>query len=252
MKKIYLITSLVAGMSAFAQNANVALSNLSSNNGYANYNSSTKQISGIFFEILSDGNSSTNVLNDFQTSLYLLTCDANGNVTGTTPIIIKTYNVSGMNQMSALDYSNESVDLSQVSGLNDDTYRLGVWVNSDIGIPQPPDNPNDNAGLLQSSAGTAAGSVINYSSSGSTTGITAIAGNNTQIQVYPNPVSDSVTFSNIKTGVISISDISGKVVESITVTEGNASLNMSNYNAGIYFYQVKSDNGLISGKIIKK
>src|SRR4051812_47891352 len=99
MKKIYLISNLVFGMSVCAQNANVSLSNLSSNNGYSNYNSSTKQISGIFFEVLSSGNNSNNILDNFETSLYLLPCDANGSASGSTPIIIKTYNISGMYQM---------------------------------------------------------------------------------------------------------------------------------------------------------
>lgn len=238
-------------MSVFAQNANVSLSNLSSNNGYSNYNTGTKQISGIFFEILSDGNNSNNLLDDFQTSLYLLTCDASGNATGSTPIIIKTYNISGMYQLHSIDYSNESVDLSQVSGLNDGMYRMGVWVNSDTGIPQPPDDPNDNAALLRSSAGTAAGSIINYSSSGAT-GIAEVSGANKPLSIYPNPVSDIATVSNAGSGVITISDISGRVIESTIIAGESTDLNMSNYKPGIYFYQLKRSNGVISGKFIKE
>src|SRR5690606_9124849 len=144
MKKIYLLVSMALGISAFSQNANVSLSNLNSNNGYSNYNTSSKEISGIFFELLSEGDNSLNVLVDFETSLYLIECDANGTATSNTPIIIKTYNISGMQQMHSIDYSGESVDLSQVNGLADGLYRMGVWVNSDTGIPQPPDDPSDN------------------------------------------------------------------------------------------------------------
>src|SRR5688572_10078322 len=119
MKKSLLFLTFF--LSAFgilsAQDANVSLSNLSSNNGYSSYDNSTKTISDIFFEILSDGDNSNNTMSDFEVSLYLLPCDNGGSPTSSTPIVIKVYQITAMQQLHAIDYTNENVDLSQVSGL---------------------------------------------------------------------------------------------------------------------------------------
>ena len=113
MKKIYLLASLAFTLNAFAQDANVSLSNLNNNNGYSTYDNSTKTISGIFFEILSDGNNSNNIISDFQVSLYLLSCDNSGSPNSSTPVVIKTYQISGMQQLHSIDYSIERVEGSQ-------------------------------------------------------------------------------------------------------------------------------------------
>src|SRR6185437_9668670 len=211
MKKIYLLASLAFTLNAFAQDANVSLSNLNSNNGYTSYDNSTKIISGLFFEVLSDGNNSNNIISTFQVSVYLLACDNTGTPTSSTPIVAKTYIVSGMQQLHAVNYSNESVDLTQVSSLPDGTYRMGVWVNSDNGVPNPPDDPSDNAGLLQSNAGTDVGSVINFSSA---SGIEKVV-DSEHVLVYPNPANNSFQVSligNSNKATICIYDINGKMV----------------------------------------
>src|SRR5665213_929480 len=121
-----------------------------------------------------------------------------------------------MQQLHSLDYSSESVDLSQVSGLTDGMYRMGVWVNSDNGVSNPPDDPNDNAGLIQSSAGTSAGSVINYTSA---TGIAKLANINEQVSVYPNPANNSfqIAFTGNKQATVNVYDINGNMVLSQSI-----------------------------------
>lgn len=246
MKKIYLLASMVFTLNAFAQDANVSLSNLSSNNGYSGYNSSTTTISGIFFEVLSDGDNSNNIISDFQVSLYLLACDNNGNATGSTPIVIKVYQVSGMQQLHALDYSGESVDLSQVSGLMDGTYRMGVWVNSDNGVPNPPDDPSDNAALLQSNAGTPSGSVINYSTAA---GI-ATVGNNVQVLIYPNPAKTSFQVSvNNSNAQIYMYDVNGKMVLSQNLN-GKTTVDTGNLADGVYNISIVSNEGTLNKKLV--
>lgn len=248
MKKIYLLASLAFTVNAFAQDANVSLSNLSSNNGYSSYDNSTKIISGLFFEVLSDGNNSNNIISDFQVSAYLLACDNSGSPTSSTPIVVKTYAVTGMQQLHALDYSNESVDLSQVSGLADGTYRMGIWVNSDGGVPNPPDDPSDNAGLLQSNAGTAQGSIINFSSAA---GIKQISMNE-QVNIYPNPAganfSISIAGSN-KPATMYVYDINGKMVMSQPVN-GKTTIDTSNLTNGIYNISVTSSEGIANKRLI--
>jgi len=128
---------------ASAQNANVSVSNLSNNSYYGGYDNNSKIISGIYFKVLADGTNSLYTLDDFQVSLYLL------EVGSSTPIKIKNYTISGMHHFASWDFENESVDLSTVSGLTSGQYRLGVWANSDYGIPQPPDQGSDNAYLIR-------------------------------------------------------------------------------------------------------
>jgi hypothetical protein len=248
MKKIYLLASLAFMVNAFAQDANVSLSNLNSNNGYASYDNNTKMVSGLFFEVLSDGNNSNNIISNFQVSIYLLACDNTGSATSSTPIIAKVYQVTGMQQMHALNYSNESVDLSQVSGLADGTYRMGIWVNSDNGVPNPPDNPNDNAGLIQSNAGTDVGSIINFSSAA---GIEKI-GNNEQVLVYPNPANNSFQISvigNSKQATICMYDINGKMVLSQVINR-KTSIDTSNLKDGVYNISITSSEGVVNRRLV--
>lgn len=234
MKKIYstAVCTLAFAMSAFAQNANVSLSNLSSNNGFLSYDNGSKVISDIFFEVLSDGDNSNNVLDDFQVSLYLLECDASGSATSNTPIVIKTYDIYGMQQLHAIDYSNETVDLDDVAGLNEGLYRLGVWVNSDGAIPNPPDDPSDNAGLLKADDGTMQSSIINFASS------TAIAetGNTLRFSVFPNPANEWLTIkgdAQLQNKKILVFDLLGNCVIDTQLND-DSKVNISNLPAGIY------------------
>jgi len=246
MKKIYLLASLAFTVNAFAQDANVSLSNLSSNNGYSSYDNNTKIISGLFFEVLSDGNNSNNIISDFQVSIYLLPCDNSGSPTSSTPVIAKIYPITGMQQMHALDYSNESVDLSQVSGLADGTYRMGVWVNSDGGVPNPPDDPSDNAGMLQSNAGTPSGSVINYSAAA---GIEKV-GNSGHVLIYPNPAGSSFQVSvSGKQAHMCMYDVNGKMVLSQAVND-KASIDASTLNDGVYNISITSSEGVVNKRLV--
>ena len=248
MKKIYLLASLAFTINAFAQDANVSLSNLNSNNGYSSYDNSTKMVSGLFFEVLSDGNNSNNIISDFQVSIYLLACDNSGTPTSSTPVIAKVYQVSGMQQLHSLDYSGESVDLSQVSGLADGTYRLGVWVNSDNGVPSPPDNVNDNAGLLQSNAGTDQGSIINFSSAA---GIKQVFMNE-QVSVYPNPANNSFNVSvtgNSKQVNVCVYDINGKMVLS-QIINGKTSIDTSHLIDGVYNVSIANSEGVVNKRLV--
>ena len=248
MKKIYLLASLAFTINAFAQDANVSLSNLNSNNGYSTYDNNTKTVSGLFFEILSDGNNSNNIISDFQVGIYLLACDNSGSPTSGTPIVAKVYQISGMQQMHALDYSNESVDLSQVSGLADGTYRMGVWVNSDNGVPNPPDDPSDNAGLIQSAAGTSVGSIINFSSAA---GIKQLSMDN-QVSLYPNPAGSNFNLAfiggNEKSNVC-IYDVTGKLVLTQN-TNDKTNIDISNLPEGVYNVNILSSQGVANKRLV--
>lgn len=150
MKKSLLFFFLTFGLlgASLAQNANVYFSNLGSNSYFTGYNTSTQVISGINFMLLADGTNSTFTVPSFKAKLYLLECDNSGTAISSTPFYIATYTVNNLKQMGSVTYENESVNLNQASGLPSGTYRLGIHVDADDNIPNPPDNTDDNAGLF--------------------------------------------------------------------------------------------------------
>jgi hypothetical protein len=236
---------------ALAQDANVILDGF--NSYYNTYNSSTKNITGIVIEVGADGNNSNNYISsDFQVSLYLLPCDVSGTVTGNTPLIIATYTVFGnsLHQMGTYTFSNQTVDLTQVSGLSDGTYRMGAWVNSDpngTGIGDPPDSQNDNAGLLMSSGGTSSSSVINFSSA---SGISKYSINNS-LSIFPVPATNEIALkSNLENiSAIEIYDAAGiKVMQLNAVRE--AKVDVSSLSNGVYFVKMLAGDKVCTQKFI--
>ncbi|QOW10428.1 T9SS type A sorting domain-containing protein [Kaistella flava (ex Peng et al. 2021)] len=83
------------------------------------------------------------------------------------------------------------------------------------------------------------------------TGNTAIA--ETNIKIYPNPVTDYVMLSvpeNVKIENISIYSTAGQLVK--TFQGKDQKINLSNLKSGLYIMNVKSNNGSQQFKIIKK
>jgi hypothetical protein len=234
-----------------AQDANLILDGF--NSYYNTYSTGTKNITGIVVEVGADGTNSNNYISsDFQVSLYLLPCDVSGNVTGSSPIIIATYTVfsNTLHQMGTYTFSNQTVDLSQVSGLTDGMYRMGAWVNSDpngTGIGDPPDSQNDNAGLLQSSGGTASSSVINFSSaSGISTYNTA-----NYLSVSPVPATSEISLklSSDNISTVEIYDAAGIKVMQLNASR-EAKVDISSLNNGVYFVKMLAGNKVFTQKFI--
>jgi hypothetical protein len=70
------------------------------------------------------------------------------------------------------------------------------------------------------------------------------------LNIYPNPVKDVVTISGAKVGSkLLLTDISGKLLQQITVTQASFIVDMSKYNSGVYI--LKSEEG-VTQKIIKE
>ena len=71
------------------------------------------------------------------------------------------------------------------------------------------------------------------------------------IKAYPNPANSFFTLTmNASNAKVEIMDITGKLVETAEVTMGEARLDVSNYNNGVYFYQVRNASNAVvkSGK----
>ncbi len=77
--------------------------------------------------------------------------------------------------------------------------------------------------------------------------------NNNTITVFPNPATQQVTFTsnNVQNGVVIITDLSGKTIAGTVIENGTATVNKDQINAGIYIYQIISNNQIIStGKLV--
>lgn len=72
------------------------------------------------------------------------------------------------------------------------------------------------------------------------------------LSLFPNPATSTLTIENegVKIKTISILDVTGKTVE--TISENTSIINVSNLNKGIYFLQIHTNKGLISKKFIKE
>ena len=67
------------------------------------------------------------------------------------------------------------------------------------------------------------------------TGIDELTGNS--VRIYPNPFETEFTIqrSGNTTTTAYLTDVTGKLLNTFTLTESNATINMENYAAGIYF-----------------
>jgi hypothetical protein len=77
--------------------------------------------------------------------------------------------------------------------------------------------------------------------------------NSNAITVFPNPATHQVTFTgnNTQNGIIIITDLIGKTIASTAMENGTAVVNKDQINAGIYIYQIISNNQIVSaGKLI--
>ena len=83
----------------------------------------------------------------------------------------------------------------------------------------------------------------------STINVTEIEENN--ISIYPNPVKDLVKIQGNNINNISIYNSVGVLVEKIEVRGNEVEINMSDYNTGIYFVQVNTENGTATRKVVK-
>lgn len=89
---------------------------------------------------------------------------------------------------------------------------------------------------------------VSWQKSSPTVGINELKATS-NFNVYPNPTKDVVTFTTnlANNSVITIMDITGKVVKTVLFTTTKQTVNMANFEAGIYFYTVRD---VVSGKVI--
>jgi hypothetical protein len=106
-----------------------------------------------------------------------------------------------------------------------------------------------NGVLLDSNTSNNAGcATVNLATT--STGVAELALANS-VKVFPNPASTTFTVAmNATNATVEVMDITGKLIETAPVSLGEARLNVSSYNNGVYFYQIKGENNTLikSGK----
>jgi hypothetical protein len=79
---------------------------------------------------------------------------------------------------------------------------------------------------------------------------------NTTFIIYPNPVNDRLyieTQTLTQTLAVEVYDIFGRLqVTETTSLQDNLSVDVSDLNSGVYFVKVKTENGEIAKRFIKK
>ena len=73
--------------------------------------------------------------------------------------------------------------------------------------------------------------------------------------LFPNPADDQLTISYNQEGVYILEcyDLSGKLVQSETITNSEQVINISSLNSGMYLYRIKDGNKTIqTGKLIRE
>lgn len=72
-------------------------------------------------------------------------------------------------------------------------------------------------------------------------------------KVYPNPANDVLNMvSSVEATSVSIIGMDGKVIATQTVNGTTTSVDVANLNAGVYFYEVATAQGVIRNTFVKK
>ena len=72
--------------------------------------------------------------------------------------------------------------------------------------------------------------------------------------LYPNPTNGKLTVSGSKFQVSSIEiyDVYGKLLQSVAVNDVAADLDVSGLPAGLYFARIRTDNGVVTKRFVKR
>jgi hypothetical protein len=74
-----------------------------------------------------------------------------------------------------------------------------------------------------------------------------------QIKVYPNPAQDQLMIEGLKqNSSIEIINIQAQTIERLTITNTNATIDLSKLSSGIYMLKIKSDTGIAVKRFVKQ
>ena len=83
-------------------------------------------------------------------------------------------------------------------------------------------------------------------------GAESVAEQNNAIGLYPNPASEQVSFVLENDAQVSVFDMTGRMVNEVNMTAGEAQLNVSELQSGVYFVNIRYANGTMAvSKFVK-
>ncbi len=168
---------------------------------------------------------------------------ADGWGSATTPL--GTYNVLRVNatrlQIDTVDVQTMNVWIYDAAITMDSVRTYTYWANG-IGFPLAELTDYQDFGTITSATWIATLPQQNV-------GVSEFA-NETNMNVYPNPSVETVTFvsNGADVALINILDINGRIVRTANVTADQTSVNVSDLSSGMYFYQAVGANGTILEK----
>lgn len=84
--------------------------------------------------------------------------------------------------------------------------------------------------------------------------VTSISENGVEgMMIYPNPAKDFVKVSAIsgQLSVVRIYNYLGILIDEIEINSDEVEINISDYNSGVYFFNVETENGNVTKKVVK-
>ncbi len=135
----------------------------------------------------------------------------------------------------------------------------GTWIKDNAGLTMSSGNYQVNKIAVTANyiiASDRNGKVMRKALSELSVGINENAISNLSSNVFPNPATDVVTITTEDLAFennceVKIKDILGRDIAVYKMTEGKTTIDLKNYNKGLYTYQVFKDNkALSSGKLI--
>lgn len=70
--------------------------------------------------------------------------------------------------------------------------------------------------------------------------------------MYPNPVDDLLSINFINDAYYTLINLNGQIVIQGNLTRGESTIDLSNITSGIYFLKVKTEEGIVTKKLIKQ
>ena len=74
------------------------------------------------------------------------------------------------------------------------------------------------------------------------------------VSVYPNPTTGQFRIQNSEFRIQSVEvyDVFGKLISSTEVNDNDVTIDVSNYNNGVYFTRIRTENGTVTKKVVKQ
>jgi photosystem II stability/assembly factor-like uncharacterized protein len=82
--------------------------------------------------------------------------------------------------------------------------------------------------------------------------INNLSGNNSFIDIYPNPSINNITIETTGQASIAILDVQGQIIETLTTVDTKTGLDVSSFPSGIYIVEVKTEKGSAFKRFVKE